>query len=78
MANVVLRIDALGVTLATSAATGILLKASPTHTTLSSVGMLLTTPYRDLHPGETHQDSVVTYGIKGLNIWNCDISNTCI
>ena len=52
VANLVLRIDAPGTTLATSAATSIRLAAAVAHTTLSNVGMLVTVPYRNLHPGE--------------------------
>ena len=53
VASLVLQLRLAGRTVATSAATPIQLHATPAHPAPTSVTMLVTAPYRNLHPGES-------------------------
>ena len=55
VASLVLQLRLAGRILATSAATSIQLHATPAHPAPTRVTMLVTAPYRNLHPGETCQ-----------------------
>jgi hypothetical protein len=59
IASLTLQLWISGTTVATSATTSINLHAAPVHATPSKVTMLVTVPYRNLHPGETlHLDAL--------------------
>ncbi len=51
VASLVLELRISGTTVATSAITTINLHAAPVHTSLAKVTMLVTVPYRNVHPG---------------------------
>ena len=53
VASLTLQLRISGTTVATSAISTIKLHATPVHTSPASVTMLVTAPYRNLHPGKT-------------------------
>ncbi|DBA74581.1 TPA: hypothetical protein ACH3X2_009453 [Trebouxia sp. C0005] len=61
IARLTLQLRISGTTVATSATTSINLHAAPVHATPSKVTMLVTVPYRNLHPGESFTVQVAAY-----------------
>ncbi|DBB14474.1 TPA: hypothetical protein ACH3X3_004761 [Trebouxia sp. C0006] len=61
IASLTLQLRISGTTVATSATTSINLHAAPVHTSPSKVTMLVTVPYRNLHPGESFTFQVAAY-----------------
>ena len=67
VASLVLQLRLAGRTLATSAATPIQLHATPAHPLPTRVTMVVTAPYRNLHPGETWQAYVLCKVFKYMH-----------
>jgi hypothetical protein len=67
IASLTLQLRISGTTVATSATTSINLHAAPVHTSPSKVTMLVTVPYRNLHPGEIfHLDALCLRAVLTL------------